>query len=84
MSQLVVAVTHLGDADQSLRAVEAFDTVWHVGLILVGVHLLLIGCLAHRSGFISKIIGVLLVVAGHQGAPDDGRSDDGADHERIA
>lgn len=64
ISQLVMAVTHLGDADQSLRAIEAFDIVWHVGLILVGVHLLLIGHLAYRSGFMSKIIGVLLLVAG--------------------
>jgi hypothetical protein len=35
-----------------------------VGLILFGVHLLLIGHLAHRSGFMPKIFGVLLVIAG--------------------
>lgn len=64
ISQLVVAVTLLGDADQSLRAINAFDTVWHVGLILVGVHLLLISYLAYRSGFMSKVIGILLLVAG--------------------
>ena len=64
ISQLVLALTLLGDADQSLRAINAFDTIWHVALILVGVHPLLIGYLAYRSGFMSKIIGLLLLVAG--------------------
>jgi hypothetical protein len=64
ISQLIIALALLGDADRSLRAIEAFDIIWHVGLILVGVHLLLIAYLAYRSGFISRIIGILLVVAG--------------------
>jgi hypothetical protein len=42
ISQLVVALGLLGDPDQALRAVDAYDTVWHVGLILFGVHLLLL------------------------------------------
>jgi hypothetical protein len=42
ISQLVVALGVLGDPDQALRAVNAYDTVWHVGLILFGVHLLLL------------------------------------------
>ena len=53
----------LGDPDQAVRAIDAFDTVWHVGLVLCGVHLLLIGYLAYRSGFMSKVIGILLLVA---------------------
>jgi hypothetical protein len=64
ISQLVSVLAVLGDADQALRAVDAFDTIWLVGLILFGVHLLLIGYLAYRSGFVPRIIGVLLVVAG--------------------
>jgi hypothetical protein len=64
ISQLVVALGFLGDPDQALRAVDAFDTVWHVGLNLFGVHLLLLGLLAYRSGFMHKIFGILLVIAG--------------------
>jgi hypothetical protein len=41
-----------------------FNTIWNAGLVLFGVHLLLIGYLAYRSGFIAKTIGVLLAIAG--------------------
>jgi hypothetical protein len=64
ISQLVVALGLLGDPDQALRAVDAYDTIWHVGLILFGVHLLLLGLLAYRSDFIPRIFGILLVIAG--------------------
>jgi len=47
-----------------LRAIDAYNTIWLVGLILFGVHLLLIGYLAYRSGFMAKVFGILLVVAG--------------------
>src|SRR5829696_2797443 len=43
--QLVVALGLLGDPDQASRAIDAYDTIWLVGLILFGVHLLLIGYL---------------------------------------
>jgi hypothetical protein len=62
--QLVVALGLLGDPDQALRAIDAYGTIWHVGLTLFGVHLLLIGYLAYRSGFMAKVFGILLVVAG--------------------
>ena len=64
IAQLVIAVHLLGDPDQALLAVNAYDTIWQVGLILFGVHLLLIGALAYRSGFVPKIFGILLVIAG--------------------
>jgi hypothetical protein len=64
ISQLVVALGFLGDPAAALRAVDAYETIWHVGLTLFGVHLLLIGLLAYRSGFMPKIFGILLVVAG--------------------
>jgi hypothetical protein len=62
--QLVVALGVLGDPAQALRAIDAYNTIWLVGLILFGVHLLLIGYLAYRSGFMAKVFGILLVVAG--------------------
>ena len=64
ISQLVVALGLLGDPNQALRAVDAYDTIWHVGLVLFGVHLLLLGLLAYRSGFMHKVFGILLVIAG--------------------
>jgi hypothetical protein len=62
--QLVVALGLLGDPDQASRAIDAYDTIWLVGLILFGVHLLLIGYLAYRSGFMARVFGVLLMIAG--------------------
>ncbi len=63
-AQLVIALQLLADPDQALRAIDAYTTIWQVGLILFGVHLLLIGFLAYRSGFVPKIFGILLVIAG--------------------
>jgi Domain of unknown function (DUF4386) len=62
--QLVMALGLLGDPNQALRAIDAYDTIWLVGLILFGVHLILIGYLAYRSGFMARVFGVLLIVAG--------------------
>jgi hypothetical protein len=62
--QLVIALGLLGDPNQALRAIDAYETIWLVGLILFGVHLLLIGYLAYRSAFMARVFGVLLVVAG--------------------
>jgi Domain of unknown function (DUF4386) len=64
ITQLVTALQLLADPGQALRAVNAYTTIWQVGLILFGVHLLLIGFLAYRSGFMPKIFGILLVIAG--------------------
>jgi hypothetical protein len=49
---------------QAIRVLDAFDATWKVGLSLFAFHLLLIGYLAYASGFIAKIFGILLVVAG--------------------
>ena len=62
--QLVVALGLLGDPAQAMRGLDAYNTIWLVGLIFFGVHLLLIGYLAYRSGFMAKVFGILLVVAG--------------------
>jgi hypothetical protein len=64
ITQLVIALQLLADPDQALRAIDAYTTIWHVGLTLFAVHLLLIGYLAYRSGFVPKIFGSLLVIAG--------------------
>jgi hypothetical protein len=64
ISQLVIALTLLDDAERVARALEAFEMIWQAGLILFAVHLLLIGYLAYRSGFMPRVLGILLLVAG--------------------
>lgn len=64
ISQLVGALPLSGDAGQVAERIRAFDDIWHAGLILFGVHLMLIGYLTYRSAFAPRIIGILLVVAG--------------------
>jgi hypothetical protein len=49
---------------QVLLRTEAFDDIWMAGLILFGVHLLIIGYLAYASGYVPRVLGVLLVIAG--------------------
>jgi hypothetical protein len=62
--QLVLALGLLGDPDQALRAIDGYGTIWLISLIFFGVHLLLIGYLAYRSGFMAKVFGILLAIAG--------------------
>jgi hypothetical protein len=62
--QLVVALGLLGDPTQAMRAIDAYNTIWLVGLIFFGIHLVLIGYLAYRSSYMAKVFGILLVVAG--------------------
>jgi hypothetical protein len=49
---------------QALAKADAFHTIWSAGLILFGAHLVGIGVLAYRSGFVPRLIGGLLVLAG--------------------
>ncbi|MEU4605543.1 DUF4386 domain-containing protein [Kribbella sp. NPDC023972] len=49
---------------QSLLKINAFEDLWMAGLILFGIHLALVGYLAYRSGYVPKLLGVLLVIAG--------------------
>jgi hypothetical protein len=49
---------------QALQAITTFRDVWMIGLFLFGIHLVLIGYLAYRSGHMPRALGVLLAVAG--------------------
>ena len=49
---------------QALAKIETFQDIWFAGLILFGAHLVGVGYLAYRSGFVPRFIGVLLVLAG--------------------
>ena len=49
---------------QALLKIDTFNDIWFAGLILFGVHLLILGYLAFKSGYVPKALGVLLVIAG--------------------
>ena len=56
---------HLLDALPGLlRELDAFSDLWLSGLGLFGCHLVLIGYVAYRSGYVPKLLGALLVIAG--------------------
>jgi hypothetical protein len=48
----------------ALSDITRFTDIWHAGLILFGLHLLLISWLAYRSGYVPKLLGVLIAIAG--------------------
>ena len=49
---------------QTLLKVDAFNDIWYAGLVLFGAHLILVGYLAYRSGYMPRLLGALLVIAG--------------------
>ena len=44
-------------------SISAFKNGWYFGLIFFGIHLGLLGYLVFRSGYIPKILGILLVIS---------------------
>lgn len=57
---------------QALLGIDAFYNIWDAALILVGLHLMVLGYLVYRSGtvpsyksgYVPKVLGVLLAIAG--------------------
>ena len=49
---------------QAMSEIHAFSDVWNVSLVLFGAHLLVVGYLAHKSGFVPKYLGFLICLAG--------------------
>jgi hypothetical protein len=47
-----------------LGRINSFTNIWDAGLVLFGLHLLVIAYLAYQSGYMPKVLGVLLAVAG--------------------
>lgn len=43
---------------------NSFRYDWSMGLVIFGIHLALLGCLIYKSGYIPRILGVLLVIDG--------------------
>jgi hypothetical protein len=49
---------------QALLGVLAYKDIWYVSQFLFGLHLLVIGYLAYRSGYVPRLLGALLAIAG--------------------
>ena len=49
---------------QALVALDTFNSTWLIGLAAFGAHLILLGVLVIRSGWTTKFLGYLLIVAG--------------------
>lgn len=49
---------------QAMIFLSSFNQSWLIGLIFFGVHLLLLGYLIIKSGYIPKVFGALLMIAG--------------------
>jgi hypothetical protein len=64
ISRLVIGYSLLGDPEAALAAFTSFTTIWVISLGLFGLCLVLVGYLAFRSGFVARVFGVLLAIAG--------------------
>lgn len=49
---------------QVLSTVHSYDDIWSAGLVLFGVHLVLLGVLVYRAVYAPRILGLLLIIAG--------------------
>ena len=49
---------------EAMQGVTAFYDIWYVSQFLFGLHLLLLGYLAYRSGYVPRVLGALLAIAG--------------------
>jgi hypothetical protein len=68
IAQLAGVLHLLPDANaqsgQILTQVQAYKDIWNAGLLLFGLHLIVLGVLAWRASYAPAILGALLVVAG--------------------
>jgi hypothetical protein len=64
VSRLVVGFTLIDDAEAALPVLESFTTIWVLSLGLFGASLILVGYLGFRSGFMARVFGILLALAG--------------------
>jgi hypothetical protein len=63
-SELLRAPTLLDDPASASRAFDSWILIWHTGLVFFAIHLLLLGYLAYRSGFVHWAFGILLALTG--------------------
>ena len=64
----VVAISQLLGAlrlhTRALAEINSFTNVWDVALVIFGLSLFILAYLTYKSGYIPKVLGVLLAIAG--------------------
>jgi len=61
ISQLIRVLTlH----SQALRHINSFTNIWDAGIVLFGLNLFVLAYLAYRSGYVPRLLGLLLAIAG--------------------
>jgi Domain of unknown function (DUF4386) len=64
ISKLYVALQVITpDGTQTMSFLKAFQSIWDMGLILFGFHLLVLGYLVFKSDYVPKWLGAFLVLA---------------------
>jgi hypothetical protein len=58
-----IAVGSIELQQQVTKLLQDFDTLWTIGLLFFGVHLILLGYLTIKSRYIPKALGILLMLA---------------------
>ena len=51
-------------ASQIMTSIIAFESIWSIGLIVFGTHLIMIGYVAMKATHIPKLISIFIIVAG--------------------
>ncbi len=49
---------------QALQHINTFTNIWDAGLVLFGLSLIVLAYMAYRSGYVPKLLGFLLAIAG--------------------
>ena len=62
----MIAISQLFGAlrTHTLRHIYTFTNVWDAGLVLFGLSLFVLAHMAYRSGYVPKLLGLLLAIAG--------------------
>ena len=64
ISKLYIALQVIAaDGIQAMAFLKAFQNIWDMALILFGFHLLVLGYLAFKSGYVPRWLAVFLVLA---------------------
>ena len=64
ISKLYLALEVItADGTQTMTFLKAFQSIWDKGLILFGFHLLVLGYLSFKSGYVPKWLGFFLLLA---------------------
>jgi len=64
IAQLASVPNLLQTPDRALNAIDSYNVIWHVGLMLFAAHLLLVGYVAVRSRILPLWLGILVGIAG--------------------